>query len=95
MADTEHLLFGFSYHQMGQTNRWRSGGSTLGRVDAKEFGAGPRVRLAQQSEHIVWIDVLTEKTADQDIDELSQACEALANAEFRKLYPNAELPNAK
>jgi hypothetical protein len=91
MAQTEYLLFGFSYHRMGQTNRWRPGGSTLGRSAPEQVGTDPLVRLGQHSEHIVWIDVYTERPPEQGIDELSHSCETLADAEFRRLFPDAEL----
>ncbi|WP_406694847.1 hypothetical protein V5E97_27770 [Singulisphaera sp. Ch08] len=91
MALPERFLFGFAYHRVGATNLWRPSGSTLRRADPDQRGAGPEAVLALKTEQIVWIDVLAEEKAGQDIDDLALSCEVNANAEFRRLFPNVEL----
>jgi hypothetical protein len=89
--EPEKLQFGFGYHRVGSTHRWRPSGSTLRRRSSDQVWTGPAVFLAFQTDRIIWIDVLTEAEASQDINVVSSACEAKADAEFRRLFPDAEL----
>jgi hypothetical protein len=91
MAFPGRFQFGFAYHRLGMTHRWRSGGSTLRRVDPDHVWIGSEIRLAFKTDQIVWIDVLAEETVGQDINDLAASCETEADAEFRRLFPEAEL----
>lgn len=90
MPPLETLLFGFCYHRVGSTRRWRPSGSTLSRVTGPRV-AGPSVYLAFQTDRIVWIDVIADEVASQDVNLVSARCEARADAEFRRLFPHDEL----
>ncbi|SIO57985.1 hypothetical protein SAMN05444166_5538 [Singulisphaera sp. GP187] len=91
MAFPERFQFGFAYHRVGMTRLWRPSGSTLRRVDPDHLWTGSEIVLALKTDHIIWIDVLVEEQAGQDINDLSQACESAADAEFRRLFPDVDL----
>lgn len=91
MAVSERYQFGFAYHRLGATHRWRSGGSTLRRIDPAPPSVGMEVILAFETDRIVWIDVLATAGAGQDVNDLAPSCEAAADAEFRRRFPDAEL----
>jgi hypothetical protein len=91
MAPIERLIFGFAYHRVGRTDLWRSGGSTLGRIGWSAEHPERGVRLAQHGDRIVWIDVVVDCSPDEDLNDISRACEDWADAEFCRLYPHAEL----
>lgn len=91
MAFPERFQFGFAYHRVGMTDLWKPSGSTLRRVDPDHIWTGPEVILTLKTDRIIWIDVLAEEQAGQDIDSLAQVCEAMADAEFRRLFPGVEL----
>jgi hypothetical protein len=91
MACPERFLFGFAYHRFGPTNRWKPSCWTLRRIDPDQPWMGPKVLLSFQTDRIVWIDVVVEGAAGQDINDLSQSCEEKADAEFRRLFPDKEM----
>jgi hypothetical protein len=91
MPCPERYLFVFAYHRVGRTDLWRATGSTLGRVGPDEPWQGPGVRLAQQSDQVVFIDVTAEWDRQHDFDALSRGCEEQAHTEFRRLLPQAQL----
>jgi hypothetical protein len=91
MAFPERFLFGFAYHRVGPTNRWKPSCASLRRIEQDHTWTGPQVLLSLQTDHIVWIDVAAEEEAGRNINDLSHSCEERADAEFRRLFPDKEL----
>ncbi len=91
MAVSERFQFGFAYHRLGITHRWRSGGSTLRRIDPAPRGSAWRSSSRSRPIALSRIDVLATAGAGQDVNDLAPSCEAAADAEFRRRFPDVEL----